>query len=284
MSQKVLIVGANSQVGQALFKYNKNIKLHSLDLRENKIFLKDLNKKIEKYKIKHIVNCIAYNDVLNSKKNFSEALKLNSDFPGLLSDVCLKNKIKLIHFSTDYVFDGKKKSGYFPFDKCDPLNHYGLSKYAGELQIKNSGCDYIIVRLCGVYGEFRENFLKTVVKKIMHKKSIQLPNNMICNPIFVNDIVKLLKFLIEVDHTNKIIHFGGKDILSWFQFGKKIINIMNNMNWFPKNVKIFENKNPKDLVKRPLNSTILDSTSYNKYKIDMDDAITKTLKNLHENL
>ena len=70
MSQKVLIVGANSQVGQALFKYNKNIKLHSLDLRENKIFLKDLNKKIEKYKIKHIVNCIAYNDVVNSKKKF----------------------------------------------------------------------------------------------------------------------------------------------------------------------------------------------------------------------
>jgi dTDP-4-dehydrorhamnose reductase len=281
MSKKILIIGLNSQVAQALFQHIANVKLYSLDLRKNKTFLQDLNKKIDKYKIKHIVNCIAYNDVVNSKKNFSEALKLNSDFPGLLSSVCLKKKIKLIHFSTDYVFDGKKKSGYFPFDKCNPLNHYGLSKYAGELQIKNSGCDYIIIRLCGVYGEFRENFLKTIVKKIMSKKIIKLPNNLICNPVFVNDIVKLLNFLIEDDHTkNKIIHFGGKDILSWFEFGKKISKIMENMNLLSKNYKIFENRNSEDLIIRPINSTILDCTSYNKYKTEMNDAIAKILKKI----
>ena len=161
MVEKILIIGKKSQVAQSFYNCDLYKNLYSIDIRNNKSFEADLYKAIYKYKIRYIVNCVGYTDVINSEKNYKEALMLNEYLPNQLSKICLKTNVKLIHFSTDYVFDGKKNEGYYNYDNCNPKTHYGKSKYKGELKIKESGCEYLIIRLCGVYSTFRKNFVKT---------------------------------------------------------------------------------------------------------------------------
>jgi len=281
MVEKILIIGKKSQVAQSFYHSNLYKNLYSIDLRNNKLFEADVYKTINKHKIKYIVNCVGYTNVINSEKNYDDALILNEYFPKQLSKICLKTNVKLIHFSTDYVFDGKKNGGYYYNNNCNPKTFYGKSKHKGELKIKESGCEYQIIRLCGVYSIFRKNFVKTMLNKLLNHKIIKLPTNIICNPLYASDIPRLISFVLRSNYKKrKIIHFGGKNILSWFDFGVKIQAEFCKRKKINNPGLVIPNKDISKKILRPPYSVILDNKVFDKHKTNIDDAIKKILEYL----
>ena len=129
------------------------------------------------------INTIAFTDVSKSEIFKDQPSLINNKAVNNLASACKKSKTKLVHFSTDYVFNGLKETPYIESDATNPLNFYGISKLRGEGSIRASGCEYLIIRTSWVFSEFRKNFLKTILDLTKHKKrnyccvrSKRLPN------------------------------------------------------------------------------------------------------------
>ena len=168
----VLITGANGQVGKSFKDLKVNKKIKFFYYSKNRLDITNYNetiKVINKIKPEVIINCAAYTDVENSEIYKNLAKKINSWGPLNLAKVCKVHKIFLIHISTDYVFNGKKKN-YKENSNTDPINFYGTSKLMGEKNIKKVNCKFLIIRTSWVFSKYGKNFLKTIKKLIQKKK------------------------------------------------------------------------------------------------------------------
>lgn len=157
-----LIVGAGGQLGREFHRILEKIGEDYIALKREELDVKDFNKILETLrtlKPKVVINCSAYNQVDKAEEEFEESLKVNTLGVANLCIACREVKAKLVHYSTDYVFDGKKEKPYNEEDRPNPLNKYGLTKYLGEKQIELLLDDYLIFRTSWVYGEGKQNFL-----------------------------------------------------------------------------------------------------------------------------
>ncbi len=120
-----------------------------------------------------IVNAVAYTAVDKAEEEEELALKINGVAPGVLAEEALKLNALLVHYSTDYVFDGTKSTPYLETDSPNPINAYGRTKLAGELAIQSSGCDYLILRTSWVYASRAHNFHVNHVKARTRKRRVE---------------------------------------------------------------------------------------------------------------
>jgi dTDP-4-dehydrorhamnose reductase len=176
-----------------------------------------------------IINCAAYTAVDRAEDEREKCFLINAQAVKELVSYCKINKTKLIHISTDYVFDGSKNTPYNELDETNPTGVYGKSKRMGELEIIKSSIDAIIIRTSWVYSSFGNNFVKTMLKLGSERKQISVVVDQIGTPTFASDLASVcLKIATKIEIWKQgvnIYHYSNEGITSWYDFACEIMKI-----------------------------------------------------------
>lgn len=224
---KILVTGANGQLGRCLldvskifpqfeyhFKTSKDLDITDFDAVK---LLFDTNK------FQYCINCAAYTSVDRAESEMERAFLINAESVRNLAEVSLRNNTTLLHISTDFVFDGTKKTPYTEEDEPNPLNVYGASKLKGEQYIQEILNNYFIIRTSWVYSKYGQNFVKTMLRLAKERDEINVVNNQIGSPTYAGDLAEFLVYLIQ-NHKKQfgIYNYSNEGAVSWYEFASKI--------------------------------------------------------------
>ncbi|MDA9033419.1 dTDP-4-dehydrorhamnose reductase [Gammaproteobacteria bacterium] len=287
---KVLILGSGGQLGQSFLNSfrNSNIDIVGLSRKDMDITLSEnLKSVILKLSPDFVINTSAYTNVDESENNKKIANDINNIAVSNIANICCMANATLIHFSTDYIFNGELEVPYKENDIPDPQGIYGLTKLNGEKAIIASGCNYIIIRTSWVFSEHGKNFLKTMLRVSSEKKL-----NVVCDqfgcPTYAPDIADgVIEILPKIykKNINQIYHYTGKNVCSWAEFAEKIFEIAYKKQKIknkPSVVKITSD-NYKTLAKRPKFSVLDCSKVTDHFDLKLSDwktGIDKSLRAL----
>ena len=217
---KTLIIGSSGMLGSDLCKtFPDAVKLthHDLDITDREQVIES----ILKIKPDVVINAAAYTNVDGCEDNKELAFQVNGYGPGYIAEACARAGAKLVHFSTDYVFDGSKKE-YVESDIPDPINVYGDSKLLGEKKIIENMDDYRIVRISWLFGIHGKNFVETMLKLSGEMDTVKVVNDQFGKPTYTMDLASKVKEIIELDPG--IYHITNDGICSWYEFASSIID------------------------------------------------------------
>ncbi len=262
---KILLFGKNGQLGWEL---NRTLmclgELIALDYPEvNFEKPKDVINIIDQIKPDLIVNAAAYTDVDKAEEEPDKARLINAKTPGEMARWCKKNNAVIIHYSTDYVFDGTKGSPYTEEDKPNPLNIYGETKLAGEIAIQQSDPIHMILRTAWVYSMRGNNFVTKVLDWAKKSDVIRVVDDQISNPTWARALAEITADVIAMgigdirsffSIKGGLYHCAGTGYCSRFDWAQAIISGFNK----DKAVKIVRSKTKefKTLAQRPLFSAL----------------------------
>ncbi|MDO9464812.1 MAG: dTDP-4-dehydrorhamnose reductase [bacterium] len=217
-----------------------------------------------------IINCASYTDVDGCERDQEKAFNVNGEGVKNLMQACRENDMLLVHFSTDFVFDGEKKSPYTEEDKPNPLNIYGKSKLLGEQYLLNSHIRFFLIRTSWMYGNGGRNFAKAVVDKVTNQSEISVVDDQIGNPTWVKDIVDITLRLLETKQYG-IYNYSNEGECSWYEFACEIIKILQNSENKFHNTKVIPIKSAqlKRAAKRPAYSALNKSKIKSAVGIDV---------------
>ena len=232
---KILVTGGNGQLAQCLkdvVKNNDELDVDFRDLPELDITNKQqLVSYFSKNELDYCINCAAYTAVDLAEEQSDLAYAVNADGPKNLAEVCKKHQVKLLHISTDFVFDGQQLKPHLETDTPNPLGVYGKSKWQGERNIQEIMDDYFILRTSWLYSEYGNNFMKTMLKLSEIRDEISVVSDQIGSPTYAGDLAEVLIKIVFSSSTNHgLYHFSNSGAISWYdfaveiftQFGKKI--------------------------------------------------------------
>ncbi|TJY34772.1 dTDP-4-dehydrorhamnose reductase [Pontimicrobium aquaticum] len=263
MSIKVLVTGANGQLGKTLeklYKNNKdNIKFTFVTKKELDITdTQQVQNYFSNNKFNYCLNCAAYTNVEQAEKAPEIAYEVNAEAVKSLAETCNKTNTILIHISTDYVFDGEKESPYTENDLPNPINEYGKSKLLGEQYIQEILKQYFIIRTSWLYSkEFGHNFYRTILDKIKTEKELYITDAQIgCPTNTVNLSKYIYKLIYEQSSDFGIKHFCDRKAMTWFDFAKQILK----ENGLENKIRLVKAKKYLTFAKRPKNSMLLSSS------------------------
>jgi len=169
------------------------------------------------------VNCAAYTAVDKAEAESDLAMLVNGIAPGYIGQACAMKGIRLLHVSTDFVFDGAATSPYAEDAETNPLGAYGASKLAGESAVRASGADALIVRTAWLYGPNGGSFPRTMIKAWLAGRELRVVNDQIGSPTYTGDLARVLCDLMEVSPQAGIYHAAGADIVSWHEVALRAI-------------------------------------------------------------
>ena len=227
---RILVTGANGQLGQE-FKNNVSNSDHEFSFKdENELDItkkKEILENVTDYKIELIINCAAYTNVNDAESNKRQAIKVNFDAVRNLVEVCEEKKIKMIHFSTDYVYNSNNLNPVKEDSDINPINYYGFSKREGEKIIEKSSSDSIIIRTSWLYSKYGNNFVKTLIKKGENSEKIFVINNQFGCPTYSKDLVDCTLKILAVNKfkNHKVYNFSNEGFTNWYDFAKKIFEL-----------------------------------------------------------
>lgn len=222
---KILITGADGQVGQALLAHTTQatgLSRQQCDIGQ----VDQISQSIDTLQPDIVINCAAYTAVDQAEQQPELADKINHLGAKYLAQVCHRFSIPLIHLSTDYVFCGNHQQPYRETDPCQPINVYGQSKLAGELAIQAVCPQHIILRTSSVFSYYRQNFLLTMLKLLREKSQINVINNQWHCPTAAMDlaqvILQMAKQAVTADATWGIYHYCNQEQTTWYDFACQI--------------------------------------------------------------
>ena len=276
---RVLLIGANGQVGQEIKKQADNLELVSFSRDELDITsIESLTNKIKKHKPSLVINAAAYTSVDLAEKEKDKAYQVNALGPKILAEICNKEDILLIHISTDYVFNGFKKGKYLESDKPDPINEYGKTKLIGEDLIRDVLDKHIILRTSWVFGIYGKNFLKTIVKISRKKSSLRIVNDQIGCPTSARSIAKcVLRFCDKYLHTKRITygtyHYTNFPETTWSDFAKVIFRYALKIDLIKSipQVKEVSTKEYASASDKPMNSVLSNDKIVEELGLELDN-------------
>jgi dTDP-4-dehydrorhamnose reductase len=169
-----------------------------------------------------VINAAAYTDVDGCETNREKCFSVNAEGVKNITLACVDRGIKVVHFSTDYVFDGKKGTSYVEDDTCNPVNVYGQSKLAGEQYLQQFSNDFLLIRSAWLYGKNGKNFVKTIVDKARISKQLEVVDDQIGSPTFSWDLAGAVQLLIEGKYSGTF-HVTNRGKCSWYEFAKRIL-------------------------------------------------------------
>jgi len=267
---KILVTGGNGQLAQCLKDVVINENELNVDFQDLPTLDITNKQQLESYfsknELGYCINCAAYTAVDLAEEQSDLAYAVNAEGPKNLAEVCKKYQVKLLHISTDFVFDGQKRTPYLETDAPNPLGVYGASKWQGEHYIQEVMEDYFIIRTSWLYSEYGNNFMKTMLRLSETRDEISVVSDQIGAPTYAGDLAEVLIKIILSSSTNYgVYHYSNSGAISWYdfaveifkQFGKKI------------EVKPIKTKDYPTAVKRPEYS-VLDTT---KIKNNFDCTI-----------
>lgn len=263
---KILILGSNGQLGRDLaYKISKFFKTFCYNKDELDITnFKKTSRIIKKVNPDIIINASAYTLVDQAERKRKLAYNINANAVKNLAKISNKINSWLIHYSTDYVFDGCKKSSYNERDKTNPINIYGKTKLGGERFIIKHANKYIILRTSWVVGRNGNNFIKNILKLAMNKTNLNVINDQVGVPTSTNLIAKVTINIARIINKNKplesgVYHLAPLGSTNWYKMAIIIIKLAKNklpIKLNEKNIKAIKSCKYKTFAKRPLNSKL----------------------------
>jgi len=236
MSKKILVTGANGQVGMELQQLApKYPDFNFVFTTREQLPLNDvtsIDRVISQQHPQYLINCAAYTAVDKAESEKDLAHAVNATAPGIMGAACKKSNVQFIHVSTDYVFNGNGTSPYKEDDKTDPVNYYGASKLEGEKMVIENDPSAIIVRTAWVYSEFGKNFVKTMIRLMADKEQIGVVSDQYGTPTYAADLAEAIMKIISTfeNPTHRaslttysgIYHFSNEGQITWYDFALAI--------------------------------------------------------------
>jgi len=219
---KVLIIGAGGRLGAALMsefrpKYDIAGFNHAqLDLSN----LKGLREKLSALTFDVLINAAAFTNVDACETESDRAFLINAEAPGVLANLCGEKGAKLIHFSTDYVFDGEKRAPYTEEDQAKPISAYGESKLAGEKNVLAAEDGHLVVRVSWVFGPDRPSFIDAMIKRAQQDEKIDAISDKFSTPTYTQDIARTLPQFFDRAIEGGILHFANAGKCSWQEYAQ----------------------------------------------------------------
>ena len=258
--KNILITGANGQLGACFKKISGNYtECNFIFKSSSEADITDKPKLVKLFaevKPHWVINCAAYTNVEKAEAEEEKAFKINAEASKNLAELCVANQAKLVHFSTDYVFDGKAEKPYKETDKTNPINVYGASKLKGENLIAETLKEHFIFRTSWLYSEFGHNFYKTIGRKIHEKAELNITTSQTGTPTNANDLAGFVVEIIASDNKNfGLYHFSNLGQATWYDFAKEILELTGNS----EKIVLNKSNNFKTIAARP-DYSVLDKT------------------------
>ncbi len=246
---KIALTGKNGQLAKEFIKLLsiRDINFFSFDRKELDISdFEKVEKVLKEVKPDIVINCAAYNLVDKAEEDKESAYATNTRGAENLAKICSELNCKLVHYSTDYVFDGNKKSLYIEKDIPNPLNYYGRTKLEGELKIKEILGNHLIFRVSWLYGEGNNNFIRKFLDWAKDKEELKISENEVSIPTNAGKVAEVSLLAIEED-LKGLYHLTNSGYASRYELALKIKEYLNLKNKIiPVNSSIFNLK-----AKRP---------------------------------
>lgn len=229
---KILVTGSNGQLGSELKEMALSYpQTDFIFLDRNQFSITDseaCKNFFELHKPQYFINCAAYTAVDKAEDEKEKAFEINGNAVGNMALLCHQYHCKFVHVSTDYVFNGNSQRPLKETDAVDPVNAYGESKLLGEqLALKNNP-DAVIIRTSWVYSYYGKNFVKTMLRLMNEKESIQVVSDQMGSPTYAADLAETI---IQITNSKKwmpgIYNYSNEGIISWFEFAVEIKKLTN---------------------------------------------------------
>ena len=292
---RILVTGKNGQVGQSIQNIvnktsNTYLKKYGfVFVGRDKLDLSkaaSIHRYFEKNKFDVIINCAGYTNVEKAEVDENNANLINHLAVKEIAKIAKKNNMKLIHISTDFVFDGYKSQPYIESENASPINIYGKTKLAGEIAVISiMKFNAIIVRSSWIYSEYGNNFVDTIIKNATLKAKLDIISDQFGTPTYANDLAQTIIKVLAKDKFNnhempsQIYHYSNEGECTWFDFAKEIVDILQiDCNLFPIN----SNDYPQ-LAKRPKYSVLSKKKISEDFDLkinDWKDPLKHCLNNL----
>jgi dTDP-4-dehydrorhamnose reductase len=281
---RILVTGKNGQLGSELTELSKKSRHDFIFMSSSECDIRkvdDIQKAVTENNIDAIINCAAYTkvDLAEDEEEVASA----TNFLGVknLDEVSRNQNLKLIHISTDYVFDGTS-APYNVNDPVTPIGAYGRTKQKGEDVIIHSSADSIVIRTSWVYSSFGNNFVKTMIRLGTERNEISVVNDQKGRPTYARNLAKACLHIIEserMDRNGKIYHYCDEGSITWFDFASKIMSLRNlDCKVLPIPSSEFPTK-----AKRPENSTLITTKTSEDFNVSFqkwDNALKECLDKL----
>ena len=221
---KILLLGHKGMLGSdLLLKLSAKYEIVGMDKEEIDIVsASECKKAVKEIEPGVVINAAAYTNVDGCETAKDECFAVNSEAVKNIAEACRDKNIRIIHFSTDYVFDGKAKQPYKEDHQCNPINTYGASKMAGERYLRSLSDNYILIRTSWLYGLKGKNFVQTILDKAKTTKKLTVVDDQVGSTTYTKDLVAAVALLIE-QNAKGIFHITNRGSCSWFQFAVKIL-------------------------------------------------------------
>ena len=285
---KVLVTGSKGQLGLEIYKLSNNYKYNWVftDVQELDLFnLKELNKKLNIIAPDIIINCAAYTNVDKAESEPETARVINSHAVDVISKWTFKNNSKLIHISTDYVFNGKSSHPLKEDTDTFPINIYGKTKLEGEKKCIQNDPKCIVIRTSWLYSSFGHNFVKVMLDLMLNKKSINVIDDQRGSPTYAEDLAKAILLIINYKKwIPGIYHYSNEGIVSWYSFALLIKKLFN----FNAEINPVRSSEYVSIAKRPKYSHLDKSKIKETYKLTIPtyksslEKCVKILKSMNE--
>ena len=292
---RILVIGKNGQVGQSIQNLvnktsNSNLSDYGfvfvgrgeLDLSK----ARHIQAYFDKNKFDVVINCAAFTDVEKAEVDENDASLINHIAVKEVATIAKKNNMKLIHISTDFVFDGGKREPYIESDKTSPVNIYGKTKLAGEFAaISIMKFNAVVLRSSWIYSEFGNNFVDTIIKNATLKGQLNIISDQFGTPTYANDLAQTIIDILNKDKFNErempsaIYHYSNEGECTWFDFAKEIVDILQ----IDCNLSPITSDDYPQLAKRPKYSVLSKKKISEEFDLNINywkDSLKSCLQNL----
>lgn len=264
---KILITGANGQVGFCLQKVLSSMPFETIALTREALDIADtsaVNQKVAEIQPQIIINAAAYTAVDKAESEIEKAFAINRDGSRNLAIAAKRNNAAIFHISTDYVFAGDKNTPYTEDDFTEPQGIYGKSKFEGEQEVIQHNEKHIILRTAWVFGEHGNNFVKTMIRLGKTRDQLGVVADQFGGPTYAGDIAVALAKIADIYRTQSklawgVYHYAGEPHVNWHQFAEAIFSRADEANLLPKGkplVKAITTAEYPTPAKRPKNSRL----------------------------
>jgi dTDP-4-dehydrorhamnose reductase len=257
LGRRILLLGAGGMIGSALSRACSGAQLEEFQHQELDItdYL-EVEKVFLRHKPELVLNAAAFTRVDDCERFRETAFVVNAQAPGHLSALCKKYSAMLVHFSTDYIFEGNSRTPYAENHPTNPVNYYGLTKLEGEKQIIAGGGSYLIIRTSWIFGRSGDNFVKKILKRALAGAKVQAPVDQVGAPTNAVDVAAAVLKLLSLQSTG-IYHFSNSGECSRHEQAETILRLYGLNN----SVEPVKNDSLPTAAKRPTYS-VLDCSHY----------------------